>query len=65
MKKKEKILKRFTKFQEVFAWSYVDMSGIDLEIAQHHIDTYAHMVPIKQKLRHVEPNGSLRSRKKS
>ena len=38
-------------FQKVFAWSYEDMSSIDLEIAQHHMDTYAHMVPVKQKLR--------------
>ena len=34
-------------FQEVFAWSYEDMPGINLEIAQHHINTRAHMVPIK------------------
>ena len=39
------------KFQEVLAWSYEDMLGIDPEIAQHHIDTHSHMVPIKQKLR--------------
>ena len=38
-------------FQEVFAWSYEDMPGIDSKITQHHIDTHAHMVPIKQKLR--------------
>ena len=25
-------------FQEVFAWSYEDMLGIDPEIAQHHIE---------------------------
>ena len=36
-----------TKFQEVFAWSYEDMPGINPEIAQHQIDTYAHMVLIK------------------
>ena len=35
------------KFQELFAWSYEDMPGIDLEIAQHHIDTHSHMVLIK------------------
>ena len=36
----KKDLKEFlTKFQEVFAWSYKDMPGIDPEIAQHHIDT--------------------------
>ena len=27
--------------------------GIDLEIAQHHIDTHAHLVPIKKKLRRM------------
>ena len=27
------------------------MPSINPEIAQHHIDTHAHMVPIKQKLR--------------
>ena len=41
------------KFQEVLAWSYEDMLGIDPEIAQHHIDTHSHMVPIKQKLRRI------------
>ena len=40
-------------FQEVFAWSYEDMLGIDPEIAQHHIDTHDHMVPVKQKLRRM------------
>ena len=38
---------------EVFAWSYKDMPGIDPEIAQHHIDTHDHMVPIKQKLKRM------------
>ena len=42
-----------TEFQEVFAWSYEDMSGIDPEIAQYHIDTHAHMVPVEQKLRRM------------
>ena len=52
--KERKDLKDFlTEFQEVFAWSYEDMAGIDPEIAQHHIGTHAHMVPVKQKLRHM------------
>ena len=37
----------------MFAWSYEDMPGIDPEIDQHHIDTYDHMVSIKQKLRRM------------
>ena len=47
MKKKVKISKNSMEFQEVFTWSYEDMLGIDPEIAQHHIDTHDHMVPIK------------------
>ena len=54
MKKERNDLKElFTEFQEVFAWSYEDIPGIDPKIAQHHIDTYAHMVPVKQKLRRM------------
>ena len=40
-------------FQEVFAESYEAMPGIHPKIAQYHIDTHAHMVPVKQKLRHM------------
>ena len=53
MKKKVKISKNSMEFQEVFTWSYEDMLGIDPEIAQHHIDTHDHMVPIKWKLRRM------------
>ena len=42
------------KFQEVFAWSYEDILGIDPEITQHHIDTHDHMVPVKQKFRRMQ-----------
>ena len=37
----------------MFAWSYEDTPEIDLEIAQHYIDTHDHMVPVKQKLRRM------------
>ena len=52
-KEKKDLQELFTEFQEVFAWSYEDMPRIDPEIAQHHIDTHDHMVPIKQKLRRM------------
>ena len=52
--KENKVLQELLmEFQKVFAWSYEDMPRIDLEIAQHHIDTYDHMVPIKQTLRRM------------
>ena len=37
----------------MFTWSYEDIPRIDPEIAQHHIDTHAHMVPVKKNLRHM------------
>ena len=46
-KERKDLKELLTEFQEVFSWSYEDMPGIDPEIAQHHIDTYAHMVPVK------------------
>ena len=50
-KKERKDLKELLiEFQKVFAWSYKGMLDIDPEIAQHHIDTHAHKVPVKQKL---------------
>ena len=52
-KERKDLKELLTEFQEVFASSYKDMPGIDPKIAQHHINTHAHMVPVKQKLRHM------------
>ena len=41
-KERKDLKELLTKFQEVFAWSYEDMPGIDPEIVQHCIDTHAH-----------------------
>ena len=41
-KEKKDLQELLMEFQEVFAWSYEDMLGIDPEIAQHHIDTHDH-----------------------
>ena len=52
-KEKKDLQELLMEFQEVFAWSYEDMPRIDPEIAQHHIDTHDHMVPVKQNLRRM------------
>ena len=52
-KEKKDLHELLMEFQEVFAWSYEYMPGIDPEIAQHHIDTHDYMVPVKQKLRRM------------
>ena len=62
-KERKDLQELLTKFQEVFAWSYEDMLGIDLEITQHHIDTHDHMVPVKQKLRKMRTKWLLKIKK--
>ena len=50
-KERKDLKKLLTEFQEVFVWSYEYMLDINPEMAQHHIDTHAHMVLVKQNLR--------------
>ena len=46
-KERKDLQELLTEFQKVFTWPYEDMPRIDPKIAQHHIDTPDHMVPIK------------------
>ena len=49
-----------TKFKEVFAWSYQDMPGIDTDIVQNCIPTDPTMKPVKQKLRRMKLEWTLK-----
>ena len=64
-KERKDIQELLIEFQEVFAWSYKDIPKIDPKIAQHHIDTHDHMVPVKQKLRRMRTEWLLKSKRKS
>ena len=64
-KERKDIQELLIEFQEVFAWSYEDIPKIDPKIAQHHIDTHDHMVPVKQKLRRMMTKWLLKSKRKS
>ena len=57
-KERKDLQELLMEFQEVFAWSYEDMPGIDPEIAQHRMDTHNHMEPIKQSWEEWGPNDS-------
>ena len=57
---KDALVALLTKFNEVFAWSYKDMPGIDIDIVQHCIPTDSTMKPIKQKLRRMKPEWTLK-----
>ena len=49
-----------TKFKEVFAWSYEDMPGIDTDIVQYCIPIDPTMKPVKQKLRRMKLEWTLK-----
>ena len=42
-------------YQDVFAWSYKDMPGLDTDIVVHRIPLRSEVKPIKQKLRRMKP----------
>jgi hypothetical protein len=60
MEGEPKILGEFLKNRKnTFAWSYVDMVGIDPNIAIHHLAVHLDAKPIRQKLIKVHPQIAL------
>ena len=59
-KEKDELISLLKEFLEVFAWSYKDMPGIDMDIVQHRIPTNSTMKPVKQKLRRMKPEWTLK-----
>ena len=51
-------------YLDLFAWSYEDMSGLDLSIVQHRLPLLPHARPVKQKLRRLHPRWSLQVKEK-
>ena len=58
--KKDALVAPLTKFKEVFAWSYEDMPGTDTDIVQHCIPIDLTMKPVKQKLRRMKLEWTLK-----
>ena len=42
-------------YNDVFAWSYQDMLGLDINIVVHRLPLREECIPVKQKLRRVKP----------
>ena len=57
---KDALVALLTEFKEVFAWSYEDMPEIDTDIAQHCIPIDPTIRPIKQKLRRMKLEWTLK-----
>jgi len=47
-------------YQDIFAWSYQDMPGLSSDIVQHRLPLNPECPPIKQKLRRMKPEMSLK-----
>ena len=58
--KEDALVALLTEFNEVFAWSYEDMLGIDIDIVQHYIPIDLTMKPVNQKLRRTKPEWTLK-----
>ena len=57
---KDALVALLIEFKEVFAWSYEDMPGIDTDIVQHHIPIDPIMKLVKQKLRRMKREWTLK-----
>lgn len=51
----QRLIELLKEYQDVFAWSYSDMPGLDREIVEHYLPTDPAIPPKKQKLRRYKP----------
>ncbi|XP_027158039.1 uncharacterized protein LOC113759663, partial [Coffea eugenioides] len=59
-RQKKEMLEFLTMFQDVFAWSYDDMTGISTDVVVHRLPTDPSFPPVKQKPRKFKPDISLK-----
>ena len=52
---KKKLIDLLQDYNDVFAWSYQDMPGLDMDIVVHRLSLREECAPIKHKLRRVKP----------
>ena len=52
---REKLIDLLREYNDVFAWSYQDMPGLDTDIVVHRLPLREECAPVKQKLRRVKP----------
>ncbi|XP_073224460.1 uncharacterized protein [Cicer arietinum] len=57
-----KLIQLLHEYKDVFAWSYQDMPGLDTSIVEHKLSLKPDSSPVKQKLRRMKPDMSLKIR---
>ena len=62
--KKDALVALLIEFKEVFAQSYEDMPGIDADMVQHYIPIDPTMKPVKQKMRRMKLEWTLKIKEK-
>lgn len=57
---KEKVVKLLREYMDVFAWSYQDMSGLNINIMVHRLPLKEDCPLVKQRLRRTRPDMSMK-----
>jgi len=57
---REELMALLKNYQDIFAWSYQDMPGLSFDIVQHRLPLNPECSPVKQKLRRMKPETSLK-----
>ena len=57
---REELITLLRDYQDIFAWSYQDMSGLSSDIVQHRLPLNPECSLVKQKLRRMKPETSLK-----
>ena len=57
---REELITLLRDYQDIFAWSYQDMPGLSSDIVQHRLPLNPKCSPVKQKLRRMKPETSLK-----
>ncbi|XP_070014389.1 uncharacterized protein [Nicotiana sylvestris] len=57
--KKEEYIRFLKEYEDIFAWSYDDMTGLSTSIVAHKLPTHPMCLPVKQKLKKFKQDMSL------
>lgn len=53
---KGQMISLLKEYVDVFAWSYQDMPGLDIDVVEHKLPLKPECPPVKQKLRRTHPD---------
>ncbi|RDY00181.1 hypothetical protein CR513_16662, partial [Mucuna pruriens] len=57
---KQKLTKLLKEYEDIFAWSYRDMPGLDTAIVEHRLPLIPNVILVRQQLRRMKPEVALK-----